>query len=239
MTLRKYPEAERQLDRTIQLAPDWAKPYGYKAMLYLIWKGDRQRARAVIGQAMSRVSTGRLARALITADAISASVISADSIFFPAADAVRADGFEADTGAYYLFKAEAAHYRAQPELERAYADSARRWLEPQLRAQPDDAKRLVHYGLACARAGLATEAVRAGRRAVELLPLAADAASGPFLQTYLAQIYLLTGQLDQAVATLRPLLGFPSWITPAELTSDPLWAPLRAHPGFASLVAAP
>ena len=58
LTLRKYPEAERQLDRTIQLAPDWAKPYGYKAMLYLMWKGDRQRARAVIGQAMSRVSTG-------------------------------------------------------------------------------------------------------------------------------------------------------------------------------------
>ena len=114
LTLRKFPEAERQLDRTIQLAPDWAKPYGYKAMLYLIWKGDRQRARAVIGQAMSRVSTGRLARALMTADAISASVISSDSIFFPASDAVRADAFEADTGAYYLFKAEAAHYRGQP-----------------------------------------------------------------------------------------------------------------------------
>jgi hypothetical protein len=60
---------------------------------------------------------------------------------------------------------------------------------------------------------------------------------GPFLQTYLAQIHLLTCELDKAVATLRPLLTFPSWITPAELTSDPLWAPLRPHPGFASLAA--
>jgi eukaryotic-like serine/threonine-protein kinase len=238
LTLRKFPEAERQLDRTIQLAPDWAKPYGYKAMLYLIWKGDRQRARAVIGQAMSRVSTGRLARALMTADAISASVISADSIFFPASDAVRADAFEADTGAYYLFKAEAAHYRNQPAAERAYGDSARRWLEPQLQLQPDDAKRLVHYGLAYARAGRQAEAVRAGRRALELLPPAEDAASGPFIQTYLAQIYTLTGNRDQAMATLRPLLTLPSWITPAELTSDPLWSPLRAHPGFAALTAA-
>jgi serine/threonine-protein kinase len=238
LTLRKFPEAERQLDRTIQLAPDWAKPYGYKAMLYLIWKGDRQRARAVIGQAMSRVSTGRLARALMTADAISASVISSDSIFFPAADAVRADAFESDTGAYYLFKAEAAHYRDQPAVERAYGDSARRWLEPQLQLQPDDAKRLVHYGLACARAGRPADAVRAGRRALELLPPAEDAASGPFIQTYLAQIHTLTGNLDQAVATLRPLLTLPSWITPAELTSDPLWSPLRAHPGFATLTAA-
>jgi cytochrome c-type biogenesis protein CcmH/NrfG len=174
----------------------------------------------------------------MTADAISASVISSDSLFFPAADAVRADAFEADTGAYYLFKAEAAHYRSQPAAERAYADSARRWLQPQLLTQPDDARRLVHFGLACARAGRATEALRAGRRAVALLPLTTDAASGPFIQTYLAQIYLLTGDLDKTVATLRPLLTFPSWITPAELTSDPLWAPLRTHPAFASLTAA-
>ena len=239
LTLRKFPEAERQLDRTIQLAPDWAKPYGYKAMLYLMWKGDRARARAVIGQAMSRVSTGRLARALMTADAISASVISSDSLFFPAADAVRADGFEADTGAYYLFKAEVAHYRAESALERAYADSARRWLQPQLLTQPDDAKRLVHYGLASARAGRKAEALRAGRRAVALLPVTLDAASGPFIQTYLAQIYMLNGDLDNTVATLRPLLAFPSWITPAELTSDPLWAPLRSHPAFASLLVTP
>ena len=39
LTLRRYPEAEQQLDRTIQLAPDWAKPYGYKAMLYLMLEG--------------------------------------------------------------------------------------------------------------------------------------------------------------------------------------------------------
>jgi hypothetical protein len=39
---------------------------------------------------------------------------------------VRAVAFEADTGAYYLFNAEAAHYRDQPAVERAYGDSARR-----------------------------------------------------------------------------------------------------------------
>jgi eukaryotic-like serine/threonine-protein kinase len=239
LTLRKFAEAERQFDRTIQLAPDWAKPYAYKAMLYLIWKGDRVRARAVIGQAMSRVSTGRLVRALMTADAISASVISSDSLFYAASDAVRADGFEADTGAYYLFKAEVARYREKPTLERAYADSARRWLQPQLLAQPDDAKRLVHFGLASARAGRKVEALRAGRRAVALLPLTLDAASGPFIQTYLAQVYLLNGDLDNTVATLRPLLTFPSWITPEELSSDPLWAPLKSHPAFASLITTP
>ena len=238
LSLREFAEAERQIDRAIQLAPDWAKPYGYKAMLYLCWQGDRPRARAVIGQAMSRVSTGRLARSLITADAISASVISSDTVFFPAADAVRADAFEADTGAYYLFKAETAYYRGRSAVERAYGDSARRWLEPRLQLQPDDAKRLVHYGLASARAGRPAEALRAARRAFELLPPKEDAASGPSIQAYLAQVYMRTGDLDGAIATLRPLLDIPSWITPAELASDPLWAPLRGHPGFASLTRA-
>jgi hypothetical protein len=73
--------------------------------------------------------------------------------------------------------------------------------------------------------------------ALELLPPAEDARSGRSIQTYLAQIYTLTGDLDQAVTILRPLLTLPSWITPAELTSDPLWSPLRAHPGFATLTA--
>ena len=34
---------------------------------------------------------------------------------------------------------------------------------------------------------------------------------------------------------LEPLLAMPSWISPAELRSDPTWAQLRAHPRFAGL----
>jgi hypothetical protein len=72
---------------------------------------------------------------------------------------------------------------------------------------------------------------------VALLPLTTDAASGPFTQTCLVQIDLLSGDLDKAVATLRPRLTFPSRITPAELPSDPSWAPLSTPPAFASLAA--
>ena len=109
-------------------------------------------------------------------------MITSNSLFFPAAEAVRADGCEADTGAYYLSKAELAHYRSEPTVERAYADSARRWLQPQLLTQPDDAKRLVHFGVASARAGRKAEALRAGQRPAALLTLTLDAASGPFFR---------------------------------------------------------
>jgi hypothetical protein len=34
-----------------------------------------------------------------------------------------------------------------------------------------------------------------------------------------------------SVAACRSPLTFPSWITPAELARDPVWPPLRTHPG--------
>src|SRR6185436_5577154 len=80
MSVRKYPESERLFDRAIQLSPDWAEPYAYKAMLYLVWRGDLTLARAVIGQALTRVNAGRLAQALLIPDAISAALLTSDSL---------------------------------------------------------------------------------------------------------------------------------------------------------------
>lgn len=122
--------------------------------------------------------------------------------------------------------------------ERAHADSALVVLERLTGQRPDDAKLLARTGVAYARAGRKTEAVRAGRRAAELLPPARDANSGPFVQARLAQIYLLVDEPARALETLEPLLRLPGWITPAALRSDPTWAPLRAHPRFAELAGA-
>jgi hypothetical protein len=81
MSLRRYPEAERAFDRAIQLSPDWAEPWAYKAMLQLIWRGDLERARTVMAEALHRVSAGRLAQALTIPDAISGSLLTADTAF--------------------------------------------------------------------------------------------------------------------------------------------------------------
>jgi Flp pilus assembly protein TadD len=108
-------------------------------------------------------------------------------------------------------------------------------LERQVRQRPDDAKLLARAGIAYARAGRKAEAIRAGRRAADLLPPSRDANSGPFVQTRLAEIYTLVGEPELALETLEPLLRMPSWISPAELRSDPTWAPLRTDPRFARL----
>ncbi|HYC33018.1 MAG TPA: protein kinase, partial [Gemmatimonadales bacterium] len=236
MSTRNYAEAERLFDRAIQLAPDWAEPYAYKAMLYLVWQGDLRRARAVIGHALTRTSAGRLAQALSIPDAISASLLTADSGFAPALASADVAAFDGDTARYRLVLAEAARYRGQAVAAAAHADSAIGALTRRLALQPDDPKLLVRLGLALAMSGRNAPAIASGRRAVELLPVSADANSGPFIQTHLARIYTLVGEPELAIATLRPLLEVPCWITPAELEHDPLWAPLRSHPSFATLL---
>jgi serine/threonine-protein kinase len=235
MSVRRYAEAERTYDRAIQLAPDWAEPYAYKAMLYLVWRGDLTHARAVVGQALTRVNAGRLAQALLISDAISAALLTSDSLHAATVETVDPSSFDGDTARFHLLLAEAAHYQGRAAAARAHGDTARSLLERQVRAQPDDAKLLVRLALAHARAGRKPDAIAAGRRAAELLPPEKDANSGPFVLTHLAEIYTIVGEPDLAIQTLRPLLTLPSWISVPELQSDPTWAPLREHPRFGEL----
>jgi serine/threonine-protein kinase len=236
MWVRNYLEAERLFDRTIQLAPDWADPYAYKATLYLVWRGDRDLARGTIEQALTRVGIGWLAQALSIHDGISASLLTADSLFAPSVNALGPASIEGDTARFFLLRAEAAHFSGDWAAERAYGDSARRLMERRVREQAGDPKQLVRLGLAYARLGRKADAIRAGLRAAKLLPPAADATSGPAILIHLAQIYSLVSEPGEALATLEPLLSIPSLISPEELRSDPIWESLRDHPRFRKLL---
>ena len=76
-----------------------------------------------------------------------------------------------DTAALALAKGLVHQRRHQPALARASFDSARVVLEARIRPHPDEDP-LYHAMLGLALAGLdrATDAVREGERAVELLP---------------------------------------------------------------------
>jgi tetratricopeptide (TPR) repeat protein len=121
-------------------------------------------------------------------------------------------------------------------LARTYADSARIALEAQLRSTPDDAQLHVLRGTALAYLGQKDEAIREGRRSVELLPASTNAFAGPYMQHQLARIYIMTGEYDQAVDALEPLLKLPYFLSPGWLRIDPTFAPLRGNPRFERLV---
>jgi TolB-like protein/Flp pilus assembly protein TadD len=119
--------------------------------------------------------------------------------------------------------------------ERAFA-TAQRLVEADLAQWRDDAKATAMLGLLQAMRGQKEEAMRAGRRAVELLPISKDAYDGPLMATKLAVIYAQVGEGDRAIELLADLVKSPNGPTPGTLRVEPEWEPLRGDPRFEKLV---
>jgi TolB-like protein/Flp pilus assembly protein TadD len=128
--------------------------------------------------------------------------------------------------------------RGQGELdaaERAFR-AAQSVVETDLVQWRDDAKTIAMLGVLQAMRGQKEEAVRTGRRAVELLPISKDAYDGPLMATKLAVIYAQVGELDLAHELLADLVKSPNGPTSGTLRVEPEWEPLRGDPRFEKLV---
>ena len=128
--------------------------------------------------------------------------------------------------------------RGRGELEaaeRAFA-AAQRLVEADQTEWRDDAKTMVMLGMLQAMRGQKDEAVRSGRRAVELLPISKDAYDGPLMATKLAVIYAQVGEVDRAIELLIDLVKMPNGPTAGTLRVEPEWEPLRGDPRFEKLV---
>jgi serine/threonine-protein kinase len=111
-------------------------------------------------------------------------------------------------------------------------------LEEAAEDQPHDARVHAALGMAYAYLGRKDEAVQEGLRAVELEPVSLDAAAGPEHVMYLALIYTLVGEYDEAIERLSYLLSIPAGLsaTVALLELEPSWDPLRDLPSFQRLL---
>ena len=123
------------------------------------------------------------------------------------------------------------------ELARAHYDTARVILERAVRERPDDARLHLALGFAYGGLGRKADAIREGKRGVELRPIEKDARSGAEALEDLACIYALVGEVDGAVEQLERLLSAPSSIAVPMLRIDPTWNPLRDNPRFQALLA--
>src|SRR5436190_15542255 len=84
--------------------------------------------------------------------------------------------------------------------------------------------------------GRREEALREGRRAVELLPVEKDQFGGNVMIKYLAMIAAWLGDKDLAFEQLTIALRRPSDLSYGQLKLMPFWDPLRGDPQFEKLV---
>jgi len=96
---------------------------------------------------------------------------------------------------------------------------------------------LCVMGLIDAGLGRKEEALREGRRAVELLPVEKDPINGIAMVKYLAVIAAWVGDKDLACEQLAIAIHPPSRLTYGELKLLPFWDPLRGDPRFEKIVA--
>ena len=113
---------------------------------------------------------------------------------------------------------------------------------------PDDPNRHAQLALLYAYMHRKEDAIREGRRAVEMEPESQNAFHGAARAANLALVYALVGEQDQAITLIERLLStpgpvqwpdFPSNITLADLRLRWEWDSLRSNPRFQKILAGP
>src|SRR5438046_7246813 len=109
--------------------------------------------------------------------------------------------------------------------------------EKAVEAQPNYGPPLCVLGLIDAGLGRKEEALREGRRAVELLPVEKDAINGPLMIAYLAMIAAWVGEKNFGGEQLATITHAPSSVSYGQLKLLPFWDPFRGDPRFEKIVA--
>src|SRR6184192_4264268 len=114
--------------------------------------------------------------------------------------------------------------------------AARAEQEKTVQAEPNYGPAWCVLGVIDAALGRKEEALREGRRAVELLPVEKDPINGIAMIKYLAMIAAWVGDKDLACEQLAIASRPPSRITFGELKLLPFWDPLPGDPRFEKIV---
>ena len=230
--LREYAEAVRYLDLSISLAPDQTDAYEGKAYSYISWLGDTKRARDVFERIPGESRyVQRLSLTLWRLERDYQAVL--DFASSASEPIVFWYGYASPPA---LLAARAHRLMGEPELAHASFDLARATLEEELDAHPDDHRFHSALGYAYAGLGRKDDAIREGRRGVDLFPVSKDALVGARRVQDLAVIYTWVGEYDAALDEIEYLLSIPAWFSVHDLRLDPEFDPLRDHPRYQPLL---
>jgi serine/threonine-protein kinase len=235
--LRRFAETATMLDRAVAVDPNNVETRVIRAQIDLEWKADTRPLHQTIEQvrqkdptAIARIADTVLFCALAEHDVAAAEAARAalgDNTF--GNDAVQ---FSPEATAGFV-----ARMAGDEKKARAAFTAARERQEKFVQAQPDYGPGVCILGVFQAGLGQKEEALRNGRRAVELLPVAKDSINGAHMIQYLAMIAAWVGEKELACEQLAIATKLPGLLTYGQLKLMPYWDPLRGDPRFEKIVA--
>jgi tetratricopeptide (TPR) repeat protein len=238
--LRRYAEQKSKIDRILAIEPNYIDAKMARAGVELNWKADTRPLHQLIDEiratnpaAMPTIVPWWLTCALVERDVAAANeaLLASDEISL-GTDAVHftppfVEGVIARM-ANDEHKAQLAFTAARAEQEKTIQDQA------------DYGPAWCVLGVIDAALGRKEEALREGRRSVELLPVKKDLTNGLNMIVYFAMIAAWVGEKDLACEQLATAARYPgsgSALTYGELKLMPWWDPLRGDPCFEKIVA--
>jgi serine/threonine-protein kinase len=242
--LRRWPEAARVAARMRSMAPASLVAKIQTGYIDFWWKGDTKLLKSLVDQVPAGtdpdgvITSVRWDVAMVDRDFAGARQVlekcPLSDISYTNAGATPKSFF---VGCTFLATGNNAEARKAFEL-------ARPAFEAQVKEAPDSADRHANLGWCYAFMGLKEDAIREGRRAVELKPESADAFDGAIMNCYLALIYARCGENDLAIPLIERLLKTPGAVDSVaySITVNDLkyrweWDPIRNDPRFQVLIA--
>jgi serine/threonine protein kinase/Tfp pilus assembly protein PilF len=238
--LRNFPAAATALDRGAAAEPNYFMIHYLRARLEIDWKGDTDAMERLLLQTpQSSDPDGQVTLARFQLELLQRKYDEAlQALYNSPRD--RFSGWKAGVPFPKPFLSAQA-YQLANDKGKAYAsfEEAQRIIESDLQENPLDASRHAILGLVFAGLGRNNDAIREGKRAVELLPESKDALDGPVMTLALAQIYAMIGDSDSALPLLEHSISLPGGVTISVLRLDPAWDPLRRDLRFQKLLTSP
>ncbi len=230
---RNYPEAERYYERAIFILPDVWQPYSEKALLYLLWEGDREKARVVLDDApmpvIETIITWNNPRQRLIVRIL-------PDFYEDYRDRIAAPSRMEN----WCNRADAAVGTNHVEIAKVYFDSMRVYMDEYLRnpVRTDDQRGYYSSQMAlwCAGSGIHDDAMQYIEQALEIHPYLNDAHSKWRVYQEITEAYVLAGEYELAIDQLEYLLSIPALVSVPLLRIDPIWNPLRELPRFQALL---
>ena len=239
--LRDWPQAAQMYDRVVALAPDSPNFKINRAYIDLYSSGKTESLKSALAEIPAGVDpSGLVSRARWDLAMLERDYEAADrAITSYALDVFQCDEMPMPKS---FFRGCTALARGDASAAQAQFAAALPAFELAVKEAPTG-HRHANLGYLYSLMGRKEDAVREGRRAVELEPATKDAVQAPWMNGFLAMIYVRTGDLDSALPLLERALAspFPVDNTNCCITSNDLrkrwqWDPARNDPRFQKLL---